>query len=68
MPLLGSRYNDIFNNDFNLSFFKSKKDFCDVCEQYKLASDEEKNNLQISYEDHILNKTLARNIKKANKE
>lgn len=58
------QYNDVFNNDFNLSFFKPKKDLCDECEQYKLASDEEKINLQISYEDHILNKTLARNIKK----
>lgn len=62
------QYNDFFNNDFNLSIFKPKKDLCDVCEQYKLASDEEKNNLQISYEDHILNKTLARNIKKVDKE
>lgn len=62
------QYNDIFNNDFNLSFFKPKKNLCDLCEQYKLASDEEKNNLKISFEDHILNTTLARNIKKADKE
>lgn len=38
------QYNDIFNIDFNLSFFKPIKDLCDVCEQYKLASDDEKKN------------------------
>jgi len=48
------QYNDAFNNDFNLSFFKPKKDLCDVCEHYKLASDEEKFDLHISYEDYIL--------------
>lgn len=62
------QYNDIFNNDFNLSFFKPKKDLCDVCEQYKLSSDEEKIQIQTSYEEHIKNKTLARDIKNADKE
>jgi len=32
------QYTDIFNNEFNLSFFKPKKDLCDECETYKLAS------------------------------
>ncbi|KAE9542364.1 hypothetical protein AGLY_003491 [Aphis glycines] len=36
------QYPDIYNNNFNLSFFKPKKDQCDVWEKYKLASPLEK--------------------------
>ena len=30
-------YNDIFNTQFNLSFFKPKKDQCNLCEGYENA-------------------------------
>ena len=50
------QYTDIFNNEFNLSFFKPKKDLCDECETYKLASLEEKNKLQVLYDKHLSNK------------
>lgn len=36
------QYCDIFNNDYNYAFFKPKKDICDLCEQYRLASQEKK--------------------------
>lgn len=54
------QYIDIFNNNFNLSFFKLKKDQCDVCEENKLANLFEKTKMQIVYDMHIKNKTLAR--------
>jgi len=36
------QYTDIFNSSFNLSFFKPKRDLCDECEKFRLASPEEK--------------------------
>lgn len=61
------QYSDIFNT-FNLSFFKPKKDLCDKCEQFKLASAEEKLILQPSHEEHLKNKDIARNKKNFDKE
>ena len=29
-------YRKVFNEEFNLSFFKPKKDRCDECEEYKI--------------------------------
>lgn len=57
------QYSDIFNNEYNYAFFKPKKDMCDICEQYRLASLEEKKSLQTAYDVHIHNKTLAREKK-----
>ena len=31
-------YRNIYNNDFNLAFFEPKKDRCDLCEKYKIAT------------------------------
>lgn len=61
------QYSDIFNT-FNLSFFKPKKDLCDKCEQFKLATTEEKVILQPSHEEHLKNKDIARNKKNSDKE
>lgn len=36
------QYSEIFNNEYNYAFFKPKKEMYDVCEQYRLASPEEK--------------------------
>ena len=35
-------YTDIFNNKFNIGFFKQKKDQCDKCEGYENATEEGK--------------------------
>lgn len=61
------QYSDIFNNEYNYAFFKPKKDMCDICEQYRLSTPEQKNNLQIEYDEHISNKILARERKNADK-
>lgn len=60
------QYTDIFN-DFNYSFFKPKKDMCDICEKYKLATPEEKNLQQLMYDEHQNNKIIAREKKKLDK-
>lgn len=62
------QYTDIFNGEFNLSFFKPKKDLCDECEAYKLASLEEKSKLQVLYDKHVSNKTIVRQKKIDDKE
>lgn len=36
---------------------------CVICEQYRLSTPEQKNNLQIEYDEHISNKILAREKK-----
>lgn len=50
------QYTDIFNGEFNLSFFKHIKYLCDECEAYKLATLEEKMNYKI----HIINICLTK--------
>ena len=40
------QYTDIFNQEFNISFFISKKDQRDLCLEYKNGSEEDKLKLQ----------------------
>jgi len=61
------QYTDIFNEHFNLSFFKPKKDLCDVCEKFKLATSEEKVLLKTSNEELLKNKSIARDKKNIDK-
>lgn len=62
------QYRDIFNEEFNISFFKPKKDQCDVCCAYNNLTDSMKSpEVQKQYEDHIKNKTIARELKDADK-
>ncbi|KAB0803299.1 hypothetical protein PPYR_00269 [Photinus pyralis] len=60
------QYRDIFNGEFNLSFFKPKKDQCDLCIRY---TDTDKGNpeLQEKYDSHITNKNSARSLKDQDK-
>lgn len=60
-------YSDIFNKEFNIGFFKPKKDQCDFCESYKhySATDKEKNKEQ--YEKHHEEKELGRKEKDQDK-
>nr|CAH7712435.1 unnamed protein product [Callosobruchus chinensis] len=53
------QYRDIFNTEFNISFFKPKKDQRDVCSVFNLADETEKATLRENYERHIANKLLA---------
>lgn len=61
-------YCDIFNIEFNLSFFKPKKDQCSLCFQYETAQEEEKEKLKTEYEEHIHEKNLSRLEKTEDKE
>nr|CAH7751113.1 unnamed protein product [Callosobruchus chinensis] len=62
------QYRDIFNTEFNISFFKPKKDQCDVCSVFNLADETEKATLRENYERHIANKLLARYMKDNDKQ
>ncbi|CAG4956054.1 unnamed protein product [Parnassius apollo] len=56
-------YSRIFNQDFNIGFFKPKKDRCDECEAYENASEVEKNKLRESFNLHQEEKSLSRHEK-----
>lgn len=57
------QYRDIFNNYFNLSFFKPKKDQCSLCAEWKSAPEE----TQERYNEHQNSKTFVRELKKQDK-
>lgn len=63
------QYTDIFNSKFNISFFKPKKDRCNICETWKNAQDldDKKSELYLKLEknnkEHKSNAKLARKIK-----
>lgn len=52
-------FNRIFNGEFNISFFVPKKDLCDLCESYKNANGEEKEQLMERYNTHQREKELS---------
>ncbi|KAL4703105.1 hypothetical protein ACJJTC_018142 [Scirpophaga incertulas] len=60
------QYKNIANDNFKLSFFKPKKDQCDVCHKYKTNESQTVLDRQ-AYANHILNKNTARNLKAADK-
>lgn len=60
-------YSKIFNTQYNLSFFKPKKDTCRICEKQKNMSEEEKAKDEHNYQVHIKNKDLARAEKELDK-
>ena len=62
-----SLYRSVFN-DMKLSFFRPKKDLCDICDTYRNGSDETKETMQQTYEDHEREKELTRKIKQSEKE
>lgn len=53
-------YQRIFNHDFNIGFFRPKKDLCDQCVAYENAPEEEKVKLYGSYKAHQEEKSLSR--------
>ena len=57
------QYRDIFNTEFNISFFKPKKDQCDRCVVYAVATNKEKMELETEYQQHIQNKKIVRDLK-----
>ena len=67
-PVNEAIYRNIFNKDFNLSFFQPKKDLCDICHNYDNSSPEQKLSLEENYRIHIKNKNAAREIKQSEKQ
>lgn len=58
-------YIDVFNNEFNITFFVSKKDLCDTCVEYDNSPPEGKVILQEQYEKHIKNKEVSQTMRLA---
>ncbi|KAE9528722.1 hypothetical protein AGLY_012297 [Aphis glycines] len=59
--------NHIMDQDVFNIFLKPKKDLCDVCEKFKLATPEEKVLLKTSNEEHLKSKSIARDKKNIDK-
>nr|CAI5847551.1 unnamed protein product [Callosobruchus analis] len=57
-----SIYRQIFNTEFNLSFFIPKKDLCDTCHNFENLPVEKKSEME-EYQQHLRNKELSRQIK-----
>ncbi|XP_047027513.1 uncharacterized protein LOC124635622 isoform X3 [Helicoverpa zea] len=53
----------VFNTQFNISFFRPRKDQCDTCLQYQNSSPEQKLIIQEKYDSHLEEKTLSRQEK-----
>lgn len=60
-------YRKIFNHEFNLHFFKPKKDQCDFCAEYQ-NTEHKSAALEKQYKVHCTQKTLARQVKADAKE
>nr|CAI5827310.1 unnamed protein product [Callosobruchus analis] len=60
-------FSRIFNYEYNIAFFSPKKDQCEDCMAFKVASDEEKISLKDEYENHLKEKELSRGEKKNDK-
>lgn len=60
-------YNDIFNSEFNISFFVPRKDQCNVCFKYENSSNEEKEIMKIQFHNHQEEKKLSRDEKENDK-
>nr|CAI5821888.1 unnamed protein product [Callosobruchus analis] len=60
-------FSRIFNYEYNIAFFSPKKDQCEDCMAFKVASDEEKISLKDDYENHLKEKELSRREKENDK-
>jgi len=58
-------YQNIFNSEFNISFFKPKKDLCMCCEAFKNVNqlDADKFDMEEKYNKHQEEKRLSRQEK-----
>ena len=56
-------YWNIFSTGFNLSFHKLKKDPCETCIEFENATPQQKILLKEKYQTHLVNKTIALDIK-----
>lgn len=61
-------YSRIFNGEYNIIFFKPKKDRCELCVRYENAQgNANENDIKVEYFKHIEEKNLSRIEKEADK-
>lgn len=58
----------IFTEEFNISFFKPKKDRCDTCVIYENCENEDKESRKEDYDRHLIEKDICRAEKAKDKE
>ncbi|XP_063225537.1 uncharacterized protein LOC134532706 [Bacillus rossius redtenbacheri] len=68
MPASQITYRRIFGNEYNMSFYKPKKDRCSLCAKYDNATHEEKLRLQEQYCAHQKRKEECNTAKSIDKE
>ena len=61
-PVTSHKYYQIFNYEFNLGFFRPKKDQCERCTAFKNTKNPSMADIE-SHEKHLSNKQRARQIK-----
>ncbi len=60
-----STYKRIFGTEHNLGFYHPRKDQCQTCAQFQMATEEQKQALQVKHDAHIQRKGQAQEAKKA---
>jgi len=66
-PVSVSVYRKVFGTEYNYSFFKPKKDQCEICFKYSQANDSDKMQLKNDYDEHIRMKEQCQNAKTVDK-
>ncbi|XP_072402172.1 uncharacterized protein [Diabrotica undecimpunctata] len=60
-------YRKIFGTQYNLSFFKPRKDQCQMCDRYTASDAEKRRDLEEDYRNHIMSKNDAAKAKEIDK-
>lgn len=66
-PVSEKTYRRIFCNNYNLSFFKPKKDLCALCYKYENATSDQKKDLEVEYCLHLIRKGQCNEAKAQDK-
>jgi len=67
-PVSASVYRQIFNEEFNLGFYKPKKDQCGECSKYDLMTSTEKEGHRVELEEHLARNEEAQRAKATDKQ
>ncbi|KAF2893553.1 hypothetical protein ILUMI_12621 [Ignelater luminosus] len=61
-------YHHNFTHEYNISFFRPKKDQCSICATYANANQNEEESLKDEFEKHLSEKNLSRTEKQSDKQ
>jgi hypothetical protein len=67
-PVKTGIYRKVFVEEFKLDFHKPRKDYCDLCNEFEIATDVKKVELQENYDAQKLRKVQSREHKKSDKQ